>query len=271
MQNAFSQKDSISKYIIFRKDTLRAGNEYIFYLNYNKEVRGTFLGIVEDNFLVYNDRLVDEVDTSSVQKIISAKEYLRLKEKSESNKRTFIYAGAGYLISVPVSSHKFSNGIDITFKWLFLLSNKSALRADFDYFKLDREYYTVTSTDFAGVTRITEYKGGDAKAYLFKVNYLTGELDHRKPAMYYALFGAGFGSTKITEIYNTYIKGSIQPYNLTEIDKFSSISYGFSAGLGGNIKISSGIRTFADLQYNIWYTGSGGPSGFVTAKLGFVL
>lgn len=271
MQSAFSQKDSISKYTVFRNDTLRAGNEFYFYINPDIIINGIYLGIVEENIIVFKDNLTLEIDTSKINKIVSLKDYLIQENKSESTKRTFLYVGAGYLISVPVSSHKYSNGLDITVKWLYLLSQKRALRIDFDYFELNREKYSITSTDFAGVTRITEYLGGDAKAYLFKINYLTGEMNPEKPTMYYGMLGAGFGSSKIYEIKNTRIKSSTVPDSPTEYEKFTSVCFGFSAGLGGNLKITSGIRTFAEFQYNLWFTGSGGPSGFVTAKLGLVL
>lgn len=187
-------------------------------------------------------------------------------------KRDNFFIGGGFVYNSTSNNHRFKNGYNITFNYLYIVSPTLGARIDLDFIHSGRKEYSYNQSDFAGVTRIYKYYGGDAKSYLLTMRLLLGSLNPDDLAQFYFLPGLGVGVTNTTAQYDTYMAGSIlYPIYPYSDEDHRSLSLGISAGLGMNIKVLNYLRFFTEAQFNYWYLASDASTGFGVVKIGVIL
>lgn len=270
-QNSYSQQDSISKIIIFRKDTLTTGNYYKFDIKLSNSLDGKLLSLKGNNLIIFTDKDIVNIDTADIVNIIRPSGFDKEIEITK-NRRAFFYLGIGYTSKSPSgSSHKYFNGYNIDAKILYTFSKTLGLRFDLDYYYFKRDESTYTTSDFAGVHRTYKYYSGEVNAYLFKTCLIYGNLNPEETIEYYFYPALGMGTANVSSRYDTYMSGSNVPIIPTSDEKNSEICIGASLGIGMNAKLSKSIRGFAEVQFNGWFMGSKGPPTFFAVNLGIVL
>ena len=193
-----------------------------------------------------------------------------LSDMSIKMKRNYIFIGGGYILYSSSNSHKFSNGINLNFKYLHTYNEAFGLRFDFDYLFANRQSYINSESDFAGVTRVYDYNSGNVSSFLLKINTVFGSISPDNTLQFYVFPGLGIGYTSTTAKYKMYIKGGTSANEPITDASHNNISLGVSAGIGLNVRVINSLRIFTEVQANAWYTGYDGPSGFNAVKLGLV-
>lgn len=278
-QISYSQQDSTARKIVFRGDTLLIGNYYTFFVKLKDPLMGKLLSQSEDNFIVFADKDMEEIDTAKIIRILDPSTYLynEYKDTKEPGyNKTYYYFGAGYTITKKYSSDyyysssdNYKNGFNINASSLKTFSKYFGVRMDFDYYHFEREDYS-SSSNYSGYYSYSSYTGGAVNSFLVRANLNFGSMNPDEPVQVYFMPALGTGLTFNTKRHYTNI------YNNTTYTGSSGgqdlyFSIGVSLGLGFNVKLTNKIRGFAEYQYNAWYLGEHGPPVFSAIKMGIVL
>ncbi|MBI5401857.1 MAG: outer membrane beta-barrel protein [Ignavibacteriae bacterium] len=272
--SGYSQNDSLKKKIIFRNDTLTLGNHYTFIQKLENPVIGKLLGFVEDEFIVFTDKDIEEIDTSKILKILDPSSYLfgeYIESKEAGRNKTYYFLGAQLLFPklIDGDGNGYNFGFGITANSLFTFSKYFGIRSDFDFYHINKEDHTYSYT-YGTFSSSTYTTGNSVNAFLFRANLAFGDLNPEEPIMFYFLPGLGIGMAYYTKQTSTHTYSNY-PSSTYTYDASPGFCIGVSLGAGMNFKINKKIRMFAEYQHNIWYLGDKGPPVFPAIKFGIIL
>jgi len=272
--NLFAQQDSVKKTIVFRTDTLIVGNYYTFFIQLKSPIMGKLLTLEEDNFLVYNDKDIDEIDTSRIIKVLDAANYIYSEYKDSKrigNNEKYIFIGAGYLFSRPAKNpyNRYNDGFNLNLSYMITFSDFFGLRTDLDYNHMSRKDETY-SYIFSGQYSWYSYTGGTSNNFLFRTNAVVGSINPKHIIQVYFMpaLGTGFSINTQRNYSSSYNNG---PVTTSSYGGGFNFCLGVSLGAGLNVKLSKKLRGFTEIQYNAWVLGENGPPEFSALKFGIIL